>query len=290
MDFKHLNIFVTIADCGTLTAASEVLHIAQSALSRHLQNMEEDYGALLMRRSARRVELTDEGKLLYRYAKEVLRWSDSIRREIYDLSTGMAGTLRLGSTPNLLSQWLKDVFPLFHTRFPSVKFEIYEGESHSLLAKLRKGLCDIAIVRTPIDMEGLDTFYVGTDPLVACYLGGRYFQDCGAKIKISYLNGIPLFINRWWYAQLYPLCAANGFLPDILAISDNIFTSLNWAERLPGCAIVTLRALEQFGSPSFHYKIIDEPALTTGNAVVTVKDRYLPTAAQNFLEMLLPTL
>ena len=50
MDFKYLQIFVAIADAGTLTAAAENLHIAQSALSRHLRNIEEEYGAQLMLR------------------------------------------------------------------------------------------------------------------------------------------------------------------------------------------------------------------------------------------------
>ena len=61
MDFKYLQIFVTIVECGTMTAAAEVLHIAQSALSRHLQNMENTYGTQLMVRGTRRMTLTDAG-------------------------------------------------------------------------------------------------------------------------------------------------------------------------------------------------------------------------------------
>ena len=59
MDFKYLQIFVAIADAGTLTAAAENLHIAQSALSRHLRNIEEEYGAQLMLRGSRQMKLTD---------------------------------------------------------------------------------------------------------------------------------------------------------------------------------------------------------------------------------------
>lgn len=57
----------------------------------------------------------------------------------------------------------------------------------------------------------------------------------------------------------------------------------------PGCAIVPVRTVKQFGFPDFHYKIIDEPGLDYPNAIVTVKDRYLPVVAQNFLEYCLPT-
>ena len=290
MDFKYLQIFVTIADCGTLTAAAEVLHLAQSALSRHLQNMESFYGAQLMVRGPRRMTLTAAGHLLYAYAKKTLLSADSIGKEIHDLSAGTSGALRMGTVPNLFILWTKTVFPAFHAKYPNVKFEIHEGSSPQLIERLWDGEFDFAVIRMPVDLDGLDVFYTSEDPLTVCYRGNAFFQNRGPKVQLRDLEGVPLFINRFWNSLITPLCRSVGFEPNVLALNDNIATNLQWATSLPGCAVVPVRSIELFDFPEFNYKIIDEPSLAYTNAIVTVRERYLPIVAQNFLEYCLPTL
>lgn len=290
MDFKYLQMFVTIVECGTLTAAAEVLHLAQSALSRHLQNMESFYGTKLMVRGPRRMTLTDAGHVLYAYAKKTLLSSDSICKEIHDLSVGTSGTLRMGTVPNLFTLWTKTVFPAFHARYPNVKFEIFEETSSRLIERLWDNTFDFAVVRMPVELEGLDVFFASEDPLTVCYRGDRFFRNFGPKVQLRDLEGIPLFINRFWNTRFTPLCRSAGFEPNILALNDNISTNLLWAQSLHGCAVVPVRSIELFNFPEFNYKIIDEPSLAYTNAIITVRERYLPIVAQNFLEYCLPTL
>ena len=290
MDFKYLQIFVTIVECGTMTAAAEVLHIAQSALSRHLQNMESTYGTQLMVRGTRRMTLTDAGKVFYAYAKKTLLMADSISKEIHDLSEGLSGTLRLGTVANLFNLWTEHVFPGFHAKYPNVKFEIHEETSTKLVDLLWDGVIDFAVIRMPVKLDGLDVYFTSEDPLAVCYRDESLFQNTGDKVQLRDLEGIPLFINRFWNARFSPLCLSAGFEPNILALNDNMSTNLLWAKNLPGCAIAPVRSIQLFNYPSFHYKIIDEPSLAFTNAIVTVKDRYLPIVAQNFLAYCLPTL
>lgn len=290
MDFKYLQLFVTIAECGTMTAAAEVLHLAQSALSRYLQNMESFYGAQLMVRGPRKMTLTDAGRVLYAYAKKTLLSADSISKEIHDLSIGKSGVLRMGTVPNLFTLWTKTLFPRFHEIHPGVKFEIYEESSTRLIEHLWDGIFDFAVIRMPVDLNGLDVFYTSEDPLTVCYRGDSFFQNSGSKVKIRELEGIPLFINRFWNNRFTPVCRSAGFEPNILAVNDNISTNLLWAKSIPGCAVVPVRSIELFGNPEFNYKIIDEPSLAYSNAIVTVRERYLPIVAQDFLACCLPLL
>ena len=290
MDYKYLQYFVTIADCGTMTAAAEVLHIAQSALSRHLQNMEEEYGTRLMIREPRRMVLTDAGKVLYAYAKKTLLMSDSIRKEIHDLSEGLSGTLRFGTVANLFNLWTEKVFPEFHKQYPGVRFEITEDSSDVLVEHLWDGVIDFAVIRMPVKLDGLDVFFTGEDPLAVCYRGNSFFEGYGPTIKLQDLAGVPLFVNRFWNARFTPQCLAAGFEPNILALNDHMSTNLLWAKNLPGCAIAPVRSIKLFNFPDFNYKIIDEPSLAYTNAIVTVKDRYLPVVAHNFLRFCLPML
>lgn len=289
MDFKYLHIFVTVAETGSLTAAAESLHLVQSALSRYLRNIEEEYGTPLMYRGARGMALTDEGRVLYAYAKKTLLQADSIRKEVHDLSVGLTGTLRMGTVPNLFTLWLDEIFPKFHEKFPGVTYEIFEDTSDNLIHKLWDGACDIAVIRTPVKLEGLDIFYTAPDPLAACYRGDTFFKGSGSHIRLSDLEDVPLFLSRFWSARFTPLCLSAGFTPKVIALNDRVVTNLRWAKALSGCAIVPVRTIKQFGFDEFNYKIIDEPNLAYPNAIVTVKGRYLPIAAQNFLEFTLPT-
>lgn len=288
MDFRYLQIFVTVTECGTLTAAAETLHIAQSALSRHLQNMESEYGAQLMIRGSRQMTLTDAGKVFYAYAKKTLLMSDSIRKEIHDLSVGLSGTLRFGTVANLFNLWMETVFPKFHEKYPNVRFEVYEETSNRLVERLWEGSIDFAVIRMPVKLDGLDVFYTAADPLAACYRGEGFFRNAGPKIQLKDLEDVPLFINRFWNMRFTPLCQSAGFEPRILALDDHVSTSLVWAKNLPGCAIAPVRSIKLFNFPGFNYKIIDNPNLEFTNAIVTVKNRYLPIVAQNFLEFCLP--
>ena len=74
-----------------------------------------------------------------------------------------------------------------------------------------------------------------------------------------------------------------------MALNERISTNLLWAKNILAVPSFPIRTVKQFGFPDFHYKIIDEPGLDYPNAIVTVKDRYLPVVAQNFLEYCLPT-
>ncbi len=293
MDTRYLEMFVTIVESGTITGAASELHIAQPALSRNLKKIEEEYGAPLVIRGLHRVTLTKEGNILYQYAKKAIAQNLSIKREIQDSAEGSSGTLRIGAVANFVTLWIKDIFPKFHEDFPNVKFELYEGASRELIRKLQDGECDIAILRGPVNLDDMDYYQIPPDPLTVCYWReNEFFEDMPytKKIKVTDLKGVPLFINRHWHPLFYPFCISEGFVPNIIAVSDRMRTVVEWARYTPGCAIAPIRSLQLFGGQGYKYKLLDEPKLQSNNVVVTVKQRYLPLVAKNFLNYCIPKL
>ena len=69
MNLRQLSYFVSIAESGTFSAAADALHVAQSALSRHVKELEEELGGALLDRGSRGVTLSDSGKVLFERAK-----------------------------------------------------------------------------------------------------------------------------------------------------------------------------------------------------------------------------
>ena len=93
MDTRRLQYFVTIVDCGTITRAAELLHIAQPALSQHVTALENEFGHQLLVRSRRGIEPTEAGRSVYRYALDALRLEDTIRSELEADADSPSGTV-----------------------------------------------------------------------------------------------------------------------------------------------------------------------------------------------------
>ena len=76
MDLRQFKYFLRIAELGSVSRAAESLHVAQSALSRHVANIEAEFGQALLLRTGRGVALTPDGEELARYARAMLRLGD----------------------------------------------------------------------------------------------------------------------------------------------------------------------------------------------------------------------
>src|SRR5579875_2326548 len=98
MDIRQLRYFVAIAETGQVTAAARRLKIAQPPLSQQLKLMEDELGVSLFERDRRQMILTEEGKVLYQRALDILQMFDESIREVQDLSSTVHGTLAIGCT------------------------------------------------------------------------------------------------------------------------------------------------------------------------------------------------
>ena len=91
MNLTYYRNFVEIVECGTISAASRKLLIAQPALSAQLKSMERELGAELLERTARQVVPTDAGRILYEKAKNMLMLQDVVEKEIAACVRGSRG-------------------------------------------------------------------------------------------------------------------------------------------------------------------------------------------------------
>src|SRR6478609_1260012 len=92
-----LRTFLAVAESGSMHAASNVLHLSQSAISRQILILEEDIGASLFERRARGVTLTSAGEIFVRYARDAMSEADRARSEISALQGLQRGTVRVAA-------------------------------------------------------------------------------------------------------------------------------------------------------------------------------------------------
>ncbi len=156
MDLRQLRYFVAVAERGGFGTAASALHVAQSALSRHIRVLEEELGGALLVRGARGVSLTESGKVLLDRARWLLGTLDDIKAEVQIENREPSGTVRLGAPSSLADNFYAPLARLFAARFPRVSFELSDGLTDEMTDRLLRGEIDVAILTAPRPSDHLD--------------------------------------------------------------------------------------------------------------------------------------
>src|SRR3712207_1092453 len=97
MELRHLRTLDAIARHGSFTRAAEELHLAQSAVSQQVRRLEAELGVDLLRRTSRRVDVTEAGEVVLDYARRVLSEVDGLQAELEDLTGVLRGKVAIGA-------------------------------------------------------------------------------------------------------------------------------------------------------------------------------------------------
>lgn len=138
-DLADLRAFLFVADLGSLRAASEPLHLSQSALSRRIDKLEDALGIKLFIRTTRKVELTTVGRAFVHKARNVLNELDSALLGIQDVAERMSGEVTLACVPSAVSHFLPSVFEEFNGRYPRIRIRLLDESSSEVLLAVTRG-------------------------------------------------------------------------------------------------------------------------------------------------------
>jgi len=142
----ELQAFVAVVDTGSITAASELLGLTISATSRTLGRLEEKLQTTLLRRTTRRLELTEEGMTFLPHARTILASVDEAEEQMAARRMRPVGRLRVDAATPFMLHILVPLLDGFHTRYPDVQLELNSNE----------GIVDLIEKRTDV------AFRIGT--------------------------------------------------------------------------------------------------------------------------------
>jgi len=168
MEIRQLKAFLAIAETGTFTAAGELVHVTQAAISMQIRQLERETGAKLFVRAPRKVILTEPGEKLLDRAKVILREHDAALEELAALTGAKHGRLRIGSASALVSaDPLPRILNILKKAYPGVEASVLSGTSEELVQRLITGELDTAFVSLPVAAKGIQTELLNEDQLVA---------------------------------------------------------------------------------------------------------------------------
>ncbi|MGI9335500.1 MAG: LysR family transcriptional regulator [Gammaproteobacteria bacterium] len=166
MDLLLLRSFLAVADAGTITEAADRMAVTQSALSRRLQQLEEQLGAQLLSRGRQGAELTEVGRLVEAEARLLTMRYDSLRQAIAEQLQLHRGTVRIGGGATVTSYLLPQAIAEFRAEHPGIRFQLKEASSREVAADVARGQLEIGAVTLPVMSRGLSIRPLFTDDIV----------------------------------------------------------------------------------------------------------------------------
>ncbi|HEY9021608.1 MAG TPA: LysR substrate-binding domain-containing protein [Paracoccaceae bacterium] len=151
---RQLTYFKALAEQRNFGRAAEVVHVSQPALSVQIRELEKTLGAVLVERQARDVVLTPFGRRILAHAERVLAATQALG-DAARWRGGLSGQLRLGLIPTIAPYLLPTALEALRSRDISLDVQVQEAKTGRLLAELRAGRLDAAVIALPSAEEGL---------------------------------------------------------------------------------------------------------------------------------------
>lgn len=156
MELRQFKYFLSIVDLGSLSRAAEHLHIAQSALSRQMSELEAELGVQLLVRSRTGMVVTDAGKLFYEHAHGICKQIVDLRDAVRNSSEEISGSVVV-ALPQSVSVTL--ALALTHAvvkTYPDLAFQLNEELSGSTVEQLARGQIDLTILCDTFSQNDLE--------------------------------------------------------------------------------------------------------------------------------------
>ena len=289
MDIKELTNFIAIAENGSISKAARELHISQPPLTKQLQRLETELNVTLFERTSNGVTLTKKGRMFYRRALSLIAFSESIFSE---LNSKSESTINIGmiSSSSAYSIMLIEKYLLENDD----SFSITEGITFNLLELLEKHLIDLAIIRTPFDMNKFFEYVKLIDDELVVVGRPTFLNNDLEAIRFETLYSLPIIAARRWVSHIEKNMPESHGNLDFKYICDDNRTALSFATKGLCVALLPKSTLERF-EPAFSKDFLISKSIAhtftkTSLYLVYDKDNIFSTASQKFVDFVIKTI
>jgi len=144
MELRQLKYFIKAAELLNFTEAAEAVNISQSTLSQQIQQLEFELKTPLFNRVARRVTLTESGKIFLSYARQTVYVSEQGRKILNEINHIERGEINIGVTYAVREIIVKAI-TTFNNSYPNIKLNVFFATTKELIAQLKEMKLDIVV-------------------------------------------------------------------------------------------------------------------------------------------------
>lgn len=163
INFNHFRIFFYVAKNMNFTMAASELFITQPAVTNQLKTLEDTLEFKLFGKRGNKIFLTEEGKLLFPYAKQLIELEKEIEIAVADINNSYRGTLRFGTTATFVQPFMSPLVKKFNKKYPNIGIQISEGSSFSIIQSLVNFENDVGLIAKTEDHPEVQFIHVITE-------------------------------------------------------------------------------------------------------------------------------
>lgn len=146
MTLLSYQVFMAVVEQESFQKAAQALQLTPSAISHAVAGMEAELGSPLFIRSKQGVYLTNYGKELFPYIKNVLNSDEYLHQAIAQFNGLQKGVVRIGTFSSACVEWMPSLLKNFEQEYPNVKLDIYQGTYNDVYQWLKDGVVDLGFL------------------------------------------------------------------------------------------------------------------------------------------------
>ncbi len=289
MELRQIKYFIEVARREHVTDAAEALHVAQSAVSRQIANLEAELGVDLFIREGRKIKLTPIGRIFLDRMEKAINVIDDAVQVVDEYIDPEKGMIHIGFPTSLSTYVLPKALFFFREEYPEAKFELHQGSYTELIESVVTGKINIALLGpVPKGHKKIKSTILFTEDLVAL-LPINHFLANRVTIKLTELQNEQFILFPEGYVLrdlIVRGCSERGFKPKVSFIGQDVDAIKGLVSAGLGVTLVPEVTLVD-AIPRETVKVrVTDPKLTRSVGVIVPTDRELLPTEKIFLNFI----
>ncbi|PEQ48679.1 LysR family transcriptional regulator [Bacillus thuringiensis] len=287
MEIRVLRYCIAVANEESISAAAKQLHLSQPTLSRQLKDLEMELGTDLFIRGNRKISLTEEGKYLFKKAKEIVDLADKTEANLKDSKEMISGEVYIGAGETEAMHLIAKTLKVLIKDYPNIRFHLYSGNADDIKSKLDSGLLDFGVVIEPTDKQKYEYAQLpAKDTWGVLMCKDSPLSDKQVISPVDLIDK-PLFISRqstvsneltgWFGESIDNL--------NIVATYNLLYNAALMVEEGIGYALCIDKIINTSGNSKLCFKPL-QPKLEANLNIVWKKNQVFSNAAHAFINQL----
>lgn len=286
MTLRHLKIFITVSDLGSMTAASKALFIAQPTVSQAVSELEHYYGVKLFDRLSKRLYITEQGKELLSYARHITKLFNEMEQAIKDQDR--IGIIKIGASVTVGTYLLPKLVNEFTKSHPSLQVKAVTKNTKDIESLIIKNDIDFAVVEGAVHTS---------DVISTAFMDDKLALVCGRTHPLYKSKPItPFELNKLNFIMREPGSGTRELFENIMAINEikwHLSWECNGSDGLKsaaitgiGIAVISMRLVEdEVKAGDLSIIKVDGIDFERKFSVIYHKNKYLTNPMKAFIDL-----
>lgn len=251
MTQQNIDVFLAVAQNGSISAAAQALFITQPAVSRHIQELEKEVGCPLFKRGKgiRHIQLTEQGERFVLISK---KWKQLLQETREIAYQNQKEQLRIAAVESVSTYLLASVLQKFWLVQPQWSIRVHNYHSLESYYHIDNGLIDLAIISDDMHFGGVETIPLFREPMVLVTHPYTYHSekihpsqlDPALEIRLPWNPEYDMWHDIWFHPAIHP----KAFLDQM----DLLETFLSWGNGWCIMPISVAQAIEKTQQIALH--------------------------------------